>query len=267
MSSRTRRRTAPAAHRALRISPCRIASLLRRFAVVVAFAAGNLASQTTLSVLTDNIQRGVGSASSVVDAQPALAEVVNQLNPDVWTINELGGIAPGFSRSAAYGYADAFVASYLTIFGTSPKRDLDYFVAIGTYQDGYSTNAIISRYPILEAQSYSDAGDGYSVLRGLSYAMIDVPNASDVGVFTMHLKSSSDTDSATRRQAEAETNRETISGWMSLHPSLGVVVTGDWNASRDSDDPSNWGTHNVGDTVMLVTVGLGFAFIAMRRNA
>jgi Ca2+-binding RTX toxin-like protein len=50
-----------------------------------------LQAQTNVRVLTYNIHRDIGASDSNISSQPALAKVVNYLNPDIWTINELGG--------------------------------------------------------------------------------------------------------------------------------------------------------------------------------
>lgn len=215
-------------------------------------AAAPASAQSTLRVLTYNVERAFGSSSAQASAQPALAEVVNYLAPDVWMISELGGTSATFSRSAALGYVESFVSGSIDIFGENPRINEDYYVSIASYHDGYETTAFISRYPFLEARTYSDAAGGYSALRGLNYVLVDVPGAAGgVAFFNMHLKASSDSASAGRRQAEAMNNATIIASWMTLHPGVGVIVGGDWNASADSDDGGGWTGHAVGDSITL----------------
>ncbi len=220
--------------------------------VWVFLAMTGVTQAASLSVLSWNIQRGIGDTAANSTTQAALANVVNYLNPDVWTINELGADTPTYSPTTALNSLQSFVSTRLTIFGANPVLGSDYYVYLGTYTDGYLANAIVSRYPLLSTRSYSDAGGGYRSLRGMAFAVVDVPGTTnDVGIFTMHLKSGSLTADAARRQAEATANRTTIANWMTQNPRLGAIVTGDFNESEDPPDGDNWSGGVLGGTITL----------------
>jgi endonuclease/exonuclease/phosphatase family metal-dependent hydrolase len=194
---------------------------------------------TVVRVLDWNIHRDIGGTDSNVSAQDELAEVVNYLNPDVWTINELGGNSSSFNITTARNQLVSFVQSNLTIFGASPRLGTNFFVYVGTENDGFITNAIVSRYPFLSTQTYSDAGGGFSALRGLTMGFVDLPGTTDLGVFTAHLKASSGATNANQRQAEAEADRASIANWLGAHASAAAVMTGDFNESEDPGDTRN----------------------------
>ena len=179
--------------------------------VLVAFFLGNIAAPAAIvvRVLDYNIHRDIGAPDSERAAQPALAKIVNYLNPDVWTINELGG-SSSFSSTFARADLIAFVRNELTVFGPNPREGVDFFVYVGALNDGFITNAIVSRFPFLTTLTYSDAGGGFAALRGLAMGLVDLPGANDLGVFTAHLKAFNATADAERRQAEADANSATI---------------------------------------------------------
>src|SRR6478672_8460840 len=89
--------------------------------VVALFFAFTLAleAQTNVRVLTYNIHRDIGASDSNISSQPALAKVVNYLNPDIWTINELGGNDPTFSATTTHNALVSFIHDQLTIFGAN----------------------------------------------------------------------------------------------------------------------------------------------------
>ena len=164
-------------------------------------------AQTVVRILHYNIHRDVGGADSNVGSQPALAKVVNHLAPDVWAINELGGNNSGFNAITAHDTLVAFINANLTIFGPSPQENVNYFIYIGEHITGQADNfikpAIVSRYPLLATQTYSDANAaaGFpSAMRGLVSAQVNLPGAVELGVFTTHLKTSSFSDSAATRR-------------------------------------------------------------------
>jgi endonuclease/exonuclease/phosphatase family metal-dependent hydrolase len=59
--------------------------------MLVLVLTASVQAQTNVRVLTYNIHRDIGGSDSNTSSQPALAKVVNYLNPDIWTMNELGG--------------------------------------------------------------------------------------------------------------------------------------------------------------------------------
>lgn len=206
-------------------------------------------AQTTVRVVDYNIHRDIGTNNPNTAAQGPLAEVINHLEPDIWTINELGGNSAGFSASTARVALSNFIREELTIFGPNPQEGVNFFLYVGTFTDGFTGNAIVSRYPFLSTQSFSDAGGGFAALRGLALAVVDLPGVTDLGVFTAHLKAFNDTNSAERRQAQAKADRDHIASWIAAHGSFGAVLTGDFNESEDPDDATNWSGHRIGDVL------------------
>jgi endonuclease/exonuclease/phosphatase family metal-dependent hydrolase len=216
-------------------------------AVCSIVASLTVADAAIVRVLDYNIHRDLGGNDANVSAQPALAKVVNYLRPDIWTMNEVGGNSAGFSAATARAEIIDFVQSDLTIFGANPIEGIDYFVYVAGLNDGFSTNAIVSRYPFLSTQTYSDAGSGFAALRGLVSAFVDLPGEIDAGVFSAHLKALSSTTDAERRQAEANTNAANVATWLSAHAGAAAVVTGDWNETEEAGENSNWSGHRIGD--------------------
>ncbi len=106
-----------------------------------------LQAQTNVRVLTYNIHRDIGGSDSNTSSQPALAKVVNYLDPDIWTINELGGNDVAFNATTAHDDLVTFVQDQLSIFGPNPQENVNYFIYISTIDDGFDTVAIVSRYP------------------------------------------------------------------------------------------------------------------------
>lgn len=200
-----------------------------------------------LRLLTYNIHRDIGGSDSNVSSQPALAKVVNFLAPDIWTINELGGNNVAFNPAAAHAYLVSFVQQNLTIFGPSPVENVNFFIYLSTIDDNYDTTAIVSRYPIASSFTYSDAGNNFEKLRGLSRASITFSNGVALDVFTTHLKALDATANAEKRQTEADIDRNNIANWIALHRSHAIMVTGDWNETEDAGERTNWSGHHIGD--------------------
>ena len=249
------------AHRRAVVSRC-----LSALAVAgLLWSSSTLHGETSLRVLDFNLHRDLGGTDSNKSSQPALAKVVNYLDPDVWTINELGGNDASFNASFARSDLIRFVEENLTIFGTNPQEGADFFVHIGTIVDGFITNAIVSRYPLLAARTYSDAGNGFNALRGLEMVFVDLPGASDLGVFTAHLKAFNATSDAEKRQAEANVDSANVADWLQGHPSAGAVLTGDWNETEDTGEIANWNAHKIGDP--LPNTGESYHPIATMKSA
>ena len=229
-------------------------------AAILLAVAGH--AQTTVRMLHYNIHRDVGGTTSNTPSQPALAKIVNYLAPDVWAINELGGAGGAFNATTAHDTLVAFINTNLTIFGPSPQENVNYFVYIGETlagsTDTFIRNAIVSRYPFLATQTYSDANAaaGYPALRGLVSAHVNLPGAVELGVFTAHLKASSFSDTlatsnanAQKRQAEAVTNAANLQNWLAIHPGDGAVMVGDWNETEEAGETDNWQGGSIGDTL------------------
>jgi endonuclease/exonuclease/phosphatase family metal-dependent hydrolase len=220
--------------------------LLVVVALFFAFALA-LEAQTNIRVLTYNIHRDIGASDSNISSQPALAKVVNYLNPDIWTINELGGNDVAFNPTIAHAALVTFIHDRLTIFGANPQENVNYFIYIGTIDDGYIAQAIVSRYSFASTHTYSDAGNGFGALRGLVRASVNVPGATRLDVFTAHLKALSTTTDAEKRQTEADVDSANVATWMLTHSTDSIVVTGDWNETEDAGEETNWSGHAIGD--------------------
>jgi endonuclease/exonuclease/phosphatase family metal-dependent hydrolase len=221
-----------------------------RWLLTLAFlACSPLASaQTTVRVLQYNIERTVGSPSSNTAGQPALAKIVKYLAPDVWTICELGGFSADYNSATMHALLAQFIDNY-DIFGPSAVEGQDYFIYVGQRTDGYIAQGIVSRYPFLSTQTFSDAGGGYTALRGLVHAYVNVPGAIELGVFTAHLKAQNTTSDAEKRQAEATTDATTLQSWLGAHTSDAAMMTGDLNESEEPGDSDNWSGGAIGGTL------------------
>ena len=230
--------------------------------LVAIFLASSASAQTVVRILHYNIHRDVGGTDSNVASQPALAKVVNYLAPDVWAINELGGNSTGFNPTTAHDTLVAFINANLTIFGPSPQENVNYFIYIGAaipgQADTFIKPAIVSRYPFLATQTYSDANAtaGYPAMRGLVSAHVNLPGAVELGVFTTHLKASSFSDSAAtsdanaqKRQAEAETDVVNLQSWLAAHTGDAAVMAGDWNETEEPGETDNWKNGPIGGTL------------------
>ncbi len=234
----------------------------------LAFIIGPLSSldaQTTVRLLDHNINRDIGGSDSNLSAQPALAKIVNYLNPDIWTINELGGNSVSFNTTNAHNYLVSFIQTRLTIFGPSPQENLDFFIYISTINDGFTTQAIVSRYSFASTHTYSDAGGGFGSLRGLTNASVNVPGVTRLDLFTAHLKALSTTNDARQRQAGANADSATIASWIASHPTDAIGVTGDWNETEDPGESCNWSGHQIGD--ILPVSGQPYAPITTMHSA
>lgn len=234
-------------------------AVLALFGVVFVSRAG---AQTVVRVLHYNIHRDVGGTDSNVASQPALAKVVNHLAPDVWAINELGGNSSTFNATTAHDTLVAFINANLTIFGANPQEGVNYFLYIGAsiagQADTFIKPAIVSRWPFLATQTYSDANAaaGYPAMRGLVSAQVNLPGAVELGVFTTHLKASSFSDTtatsntnAQKRQAEAETDVGNLQSWLAAHTGDAAVMMGDWNETEEAGETDNWKAGAIGDTL------------------
>ena len=252
----------------------RLRLLLALATILLAHGAG---AQTVVRVLHYNIHRDIGGADSNVEAQPALAKVVNHLAPDVWAINELGGNNAGFNPTIAHDTLVAFINANLTIFGPNPQENVNYFVYVGQNIAGQADNfirpAIISRYPFLATQTYSDANAaaGYPAMRGLVSAHVNLPGAVELGVFTTHLKASSFSDTtatsnanAQKRQAEADSDVVNLQSWLAAHVGDAAVMMGDWNETEEPGETDNWKVGAIGN---LLPNGIVYHPVTTLRSA
>lgn len=206
-----------------------------------------IANPVDINVLTWNIHRAVGSNTPASSQQPYLAKIVNFLQPDIWNINELGGQSAGYNAASEKVALTNFINTSITIFGNNPQEGRDYFVYVGNFSDGFIGNAIVSRYALTDQTSFSDG------LRGIAHANAMLPNGAKLGVFTQHLKATTNSNESTndsqRRQTEAELAASQITNWSSNNPNTPAVMTGDFNLSEDAGQDDNWDFGNIGDSL------------------
>ncbi|MEY4489685.1 MAG: hypothetical protein RIQ79_2193, partial [Verrucomicrobiota bacterium] len=168
---------------------------------------------------------------------PYLAKVVNFLNPDIWTIEELGGTYP-MDRAALITSLQTFINANLTIFGPNPQPNVNYYLYVSAQSDGYTCPGIVSRYPLTEQTTYNDN------LRGFVQSVATLPSGAKLGVFVTHLKATTSSANApadsVKRQTEAEAGAANVTAFMSAHPGAGVVVTGDWNETEEPGETPNY---------------------------
>lgn len=180
----------------------------------------------TFKVMTYNIHQTVGQSAGYTSTNAQrLARIVQYYQPDVITVNEL----EGSSTTSAQTQLQNWVNAYIPYLGGQPGTS--YHTYVSPINDGYIMNAIVSRYPI-----YSKSAQTLDP-RGLLSGTIDLPDGDDVRVYTCHLKAYSDSSSAARRQAGAETAASRISSWSGTTGNYSVlyVLCGDMN--EDEDNP------------------------------
>ena len=124
-----------------------------------------------------------------------------------------------------------WVTNNLTYFGNEPG--VTFWVDIATYGDGYVRNGSISRYPISDRVTYSDAGGGYGDLRGMESFQVQLSGTNYLKIFHVHLKCCE--DGCDRRQSEATVDATNMMNWASTN-SIPYIFTGDCNESEDPRD-------------------------------
>lgn len=151
----------------------------------------------------------------------AVGRVLQALAPDIVTLQEIP------NENQAYLQLGAFTRTYLP----------GYTNVYSSGTDGLLRSAVLSRFPILRAQSHLDgvslvnAGSSDRFTRDLFEAEIAVPDfPAPLHVFTTHLKASGDADSITRRAAEATTiSNFFVRDFLPVHPGRPFVLAGDFN--------------------------------------
>ncbi|MGA9777015.1 MAG: immunoglobulin domain-containing protein [Verrucomicrobiia bacterium] len=181
------------------------------YTVSVTNTAGSALSETAalsvgctarpaFSYLTYNVHgNGLTNWSTNMWHVQAIGRQMQYLNPDIITFNEIP-----VTNNCTAQMVD-FVAAFRP----------GYYLATNSMDDGFIRNVILSRYPILASRSwlhgaglapfgYTNASPAPYFTRDLFEAEISVPGfPQPLHVFTVHLKSSQDTDSAAKRAAEA----------------------------------------------------------------
>jgi len=165
----------------------------------------------------------------------AIAHELQYLNPDIITLNEI-------PNQFTYEMTN-FIAAFFP----------GYYLADNSATDGFIRSGVASRFPIIATKSYLHSSDlnqwGYTnsnFTRDLFEAQVAVPNfPQPLHVFVVHLKSGQDTDSSTKRGAEASA----ISNFFatvflptntSFHP---YVLSGDMN--EDINRPPSSHPHSI----------------------
>jgi endonuclease/exonuclease/phosphatase family metal-dependent hydrolase len=158
------------------------------------------ASAPAFSYLTYNTHgNGLTNWSTNMWHVQAIGRQMQCLDPDIITFNEIP-----VTNNCTAQMAD-FVAAFRP----------GYYLVTNSADDGYIRSVILSRYPIVASRSWLHSADlapyGYTnanpapyFTRDLFEAEISVPGfPQPLHVFTAHLKSAQDVDSAAKRAAEA----------------------------------------------------------------
>ena len=177
------------------------------YAAVVTNAAGSTisdpialsvwhASAPAFSYLTYNVHgNGLTNWSTNMWHVQAIGRQMQYLDPDIIAFQEI----PVTNNCTAQ------MADFVTAFRPG------YYLVTNSADDGFIHSVILSRYPILSSTSWLHGADlspygynGSGFTRDLFEARISVPGLSQpLHVFTAHLKSGQDADSAAKRSAEA----------------------------------------------------------------
>jgi endonuclease/exonuclease/phosphatase family metal-dependent hydrolase len=165
----------------------------------------------------------------------AIARQLQYLNPDIITLNEI-------PNQFTYEMTN-FIAAFFP----------GYYLADNSATDGFIRSGVASRFPIIASKSYLHSADlnqwGYTnsnFTRDLFEAQVAVPNfPQPLHVFVVHLKSGQDTDSSTKRGAEASAVSNFIATVFlptntSFHP---YVLSGDMN--EDINRPPSSHPHSI----------------------
>jgi PKD repeat protein/endonuclease/exonuclease/phosphatase family metal-dependent hydrolase len=183
-------------------------------------------------VMQWNVKGYIGNiASNNTPEAKAIARIVNYNQPDIVTFCELQD--RGTINTAA-GVTD-WVTNNLPYFGS--QLNGTFWVYIAFYGDGSERNGSISRYPLSDAFTYSDAGSlggtNYPTLRGMQRFRVQLSGTNVLEVFHVHLKCcnicSGPTCDCPQRQSEAETDATNMTSWATSNPTIPYIFTGDCN--------------------------------------
>ena len=158
------------------------------------------AAPPAFSYLTYNVHgNGLTNWSTNMWHVQAIGRQMQYLDPDIITFNEI----PVTNNCTAQ------MADFVTAFRPG------YYLVTNSMDDGFIHSVILSRYPIVASRSWLHGAElapfGYTntnpapyFTRDLFEAEISVPGfPQPLHVFTVHLKSGQDADSAAKRAAEA----------------------------------------------------------------
>ncbi len=197
----------------------RMRSLILCGLVGIAFA-GTGALATDVTLLSWNVAGNGQTDWSTNNAQVrAIGRIVQHLQPDVITFQEIP-----FPQSHEM---TNFVAEYLE----------GFHLARYSGTDGILRSVILSRFPITREQKWldgvplNDFGYDGRFTRDLFEAEIEVPNwPAPLHVFTTHLKSGFDSNSVSRRAAEAlAISNFVVNTFYPAFTNHPFVLTGDFN--------------------------------------
>ena len=192
---------------------------MRRFVLVLALL-GQTLELSALSVLTYNVKgNGVADWSTNSPQVQAIGRIVQHLEPDVITFNEI-------PQTNGWQMTN-FVAAWLP----------GYSVARNSGTDGFIRSVIVSRYPINESRRWLSRTNliafGYDgpFTRDLFEAEIAVPYFEQpLHVFTTHLKAGTATNDLLRRGAEANAiSNFFVSVFLPSNSNRLYVLAGDLN--------------------------------------
>jgi len=192
---------------------------------LLSFAAVGAEATTNLSIVTFNIMRFAESAGD--DQYNAVAKITRYLDADVYCFQEIRGGNPDIILQLR----DQYFKNYSVFL-------------VGNYpgdKDTFHNQAIMSRYPIIEAQFYSNVYYDPFLLdftRELLYVLIDVPCADKIAVFSSHFKQGTDTLEKEQREKEATMTRDIITNYCAKFPNNQIVMCGDLNTD---DNYSGYG--------------------------
>ena len=216
---------------------------MRRFLFVLAFL-GQTLNLSALSVLTYNVKgNGVADWSTNSPQVQAIGRIVQHLQPDVITFNEI-------PQTNGWQMTN-FVAAWLP----------GYSVARNSGTDGFIRSVIVSRYPINESRRWLARTNltafGYDgpFTRDLFEAEVAVPYYEQpLHVFTTHLKAGTATNDLLRRGAEANAiSNFFVSVFLSSNSNRLYVLAGDLN--EDVLRPLS-GTHHPIQRLTNAAIGL-----------
>jgi len=173
---------------------------------------------TNLSIVTFNLKRFAETVGNV--QYNAVAKITRHLDADIYCFQEIKGGNPEIILQLR----DEYFKNYSVFLVKNYPGDKDTF----------NVQAIMSRYPIIEAQFYSNAyyapySTYFDFTRELLYALIDVPCADKIAVFSSHFKQGKDGLEKDQREREATMTRDIITNYCAKFPDNQVIMCGDLN--------------------------------------
>jgi endonuclease/exonuclease/phosphatase family metal-dependent hydrolase len=185
------------------------------------------------SLLTYNLHgNGVLNWTTNTSHVRAIGRQVQFLDPDILTFQEIPVTNNGTAQ----------MANFVTAFRPG------FHLATNSTDDLYIRSVILSRFPVVASRSWLHGADltpfGYTnsgFTRDLFEAEIAVPNfPQPLHVFTVHLKSGQDSDSAAKRAAEAGAiSNFFATGFLTTNALRPYLLTGDMNEDLARPPESN----------------------------